>query len=173
MCTDQHDDDVDAIQICRISESVDLFATIDIALTAEACIISHSVELFTHIETARSQDAVDDAFIKTPELQDINRLFAQIDFEHQQLRKINDPEASICENITGILDTPLPGVECWKTKTRINCKTQRKTKRITARGFVGPSLCGVQNKILKQKQILAGLFDNMSRRSFNQNNNHY
>ena len=90
VCTDRHDDhDNDAIQNCRISGSVEPFA---------------------NIEAARPHDAVDDAFIKTPELQDINRLFAHIDFEHQRLRKINDLETSICEHVIGILDTPLPGV---------------------------------------------------------------
>ena len=63
MCTDQHDDDVDAIQCCRISESVELVANIDIALTIETYRMSESVEVFTNVETARPQYAVDDAFM--------------------------------------------------------------------------------------------------------------
>ena len=70
---------------------------------------------------------MDDAFIKTPELQEFNRLFAHIDFEHHTLKKINGPETPICENVTRILDTPLPGVEFWRTKIRINCELHRKT----------------------------------------------
>ena len=107
MCTERHDDYNDATQNCRMSGSV---------------------KLFTNIETARPQYAVDDAFIKTQELQTFNKPFAQIDFEHQQLRNINAPETSICEHVIGILHTPLPGVEFWKTKTRINCKQHRKTE---------------------------------------------
>ena len=69
VCTDRHDDDdVDAIQNCRISGSVELFANIDITSKTETYIMSESVELFTN-KTAKPQDAVDDAFIKTPELQ--------------------------------------------------------------------------------------------------------
>ena len=127
VCTDRHDDDDnDATQDCRMSGSVELFANVDITSKIETYRTSDSVELFATIEAARPQDAVDDAFIKTPELQDINRLFAQIDFEHQQLRKINGPETSICESVTRILDTPLPGVEFWKTKFRINDGEHRK-----------------------------------------------
>ena len=99
MCIYRHDDDNDATQDCRISGSVELFANIDIRSKTESYSMSESVELLTNIETARPQNTVDDAFIKTPELQEINRLLAPMDFEHQQLRKINDPETSICENV--------------------------------------------------------------------------
>ena len=93
-----------------MSGSVELFTNIVITSKIETYIMSEPVELFTHIETARPQDAVDDAFIKTPELQYINRLFAHIEFEQPTLKNINDPETSICETVIGILDTPLPGV---------------------------------------------------------------
>ena len=69
MCTDRHDDDVDAIQNCRMSGYVELFAHIDITSKTETYIMSEHVELFTNHETAMPQYAVDDAFIKTPELQ--------------------------------------------------------------------------------------------------------
>ena len=104
-----------------MSGSVELFTNINITSKTETYRRSTPVEQFTKIETARPQDAVDDAFIKTPDLQEFNGLFAQIDFEHQELMEINDPETSICENVKKILDTPLPGVEFWRTKTRINC----------------------------------------------------
>ena len=131
MCTDRHDDDDnDATQNCRMSGSVELFTNIDITSKTETYRMSDSVELFTHIETARPQDALDDAFIKTPDLQSINRPFAQIDFEHQQLRNINGPETSICESVTRILDTSLPGVKFWRTKARINCKIHRPDENI-------------------------------------------
>ena len=88
MCTDRHDDDDrDATQKCRMQIAVEPFTHIDSTSKTETYIMSESVELFIHIETARPQDAVDDAFIKTPELHEINRLFAHIDFEHQKLKE--------------------------------------------------------------------------------------
>ena len=51
-----------------MSGYVALFAKIDITSKTETYIMSESVELFTNVETARPQDAVDDAFIKTPEI---------------------------------------------------------------------------------------------------------
>ena len=106
--------------------------------------MSEFVALHLHIDTTRPQDAVDEAFIKTPELQDINGLFAQNDFEHQHLRKTNDPETSICEHVIGVLGTPLPGVELWKTKFRIDYGEHRKTATET------------NNQICR---AIAGLFD--------------
>ena len=85
--------------------SVELFANIDITAKTATCIVSESVELFTNIATARPQEEVKDAFIQTPDLQEFNKLFAQIALEHQTLRNINGPETSICENVTEILDT--------------------------------------------------------------------
>ena len=114
-----------------MSGSVELFANIDITSKTETCRMSESVELFTNIVTARPQDEVNEAFIKTPDLQEFNGLFAQIDFEHQKLMEINGPETSICENVIKILDTPLPGVEFWKTKIRINREMHRKTAATT------------------------------------------
>ena len=52
-----------------MSGSVEPFTHIDITSKTETYIMSESVELFTNIETARPRDAMDDAFIKTPELQ--------------------------------------------------------------------------------------------------------
>ena len=86
MCTDRHDDDVDATQNCRVSGSVELLTNIDITSKIETYIMSESVELFTILEAARLQDAVGDAFIKTPELQENKRLFPHIDFEHQHFK---------------------------------------------------------------------------------------
>ena len=110
VCTDRHDDDVDAIQNCRMSGSVELFANIDITSKTETCRMSESVELFTNMVPARPQDEGEEAFIQTPDLQEFNGRFAQIALGHQQIRNINGPETSICENVTKILDTPLPGV---------------------------------------------------------------
>ena len=70
MCTERHvHNENDANQNCRISGSVELFANIDITSKTETCRMSESVEMFTNIATARPQDEVEDAFIKTPDLQ--------------------------------------------------------------------------------------------------------
>ena len=90
MCTYQHDDDVDAIQICRISEFVERFTNIDIALTIETCARSGYVELSTDIEAPMPQYPLGDAVIKTPALQDINILLCNIDFEHHVFNENDD-----------------------------------------------------------------------------------
>ena len=51
MCTDRHeDDDVDAIQNCRMSGSVERFTTIDITSKTETYIMSESVEQCAQID---------------------------------------------------------------------------------------------------------------------------
>ena len=50
VCTDRHeDDDVDAIQNCRMTGSVELFTNIDITSKTETYIMSESVELCAQI----------------------------------------------------------------------------------------------------------------------------
>ena len=51
MCTDRHeDDDVDAIQNCRMSGSVELFTNMDITSKIETYRMSEDVELCAHID---------------------------------------------------------------------------------------------------------------------------
>ena len=78
------------------------------------------MNLLLQIDAGRPRGPVDDAFIKTPDVQDFKKVFAQIGFEHQKLKKNYDLETSLYENVKRIPDTPLPGVEFWKAKTRIN-----------------------------------------------------
>ena len=132
MCTERHgddDDDDDAVQYCRMTTPVEPFTIMDITSKTETYIMSESVDPFTHIDTAMPQVAAEAAFVKTPELHQLNRLFAHIDFEHQQLRNVNDLETSMCEHVIGILGTPLSGVEFWKTKSRINYGEHRNIKK--------------------------------------------
>ena len=68
---------------------------------------------------------MEDAFVKTPDLQYVNGLFAQIDFEHQQLKPIDGPETSTCGHVTEILNTPMPGVEFGMKKTMNNYKMHK------------------------------------------------
>ena len=99
-----------------------------------------SVNLFTHIVSAGPQHAMEDCFIKTPDLQHINGLFAHIDVEHQELKNINDPETSIREHAIRILDTPLPGVEFWRTRTMLVRNVQGKRSNHKGICFAGSSL---------------------------------
>ena len=78
MCTDRHDDDNDAAQNCRMSGSVEQFTNIDIASKAETYRASPFVRWCAISDRARPQDAVDDACIKTPELQQYQQAFAHM-----------------------------------------------------------------------------------------------
>ena len=130
MCTYRHDDDdVDATQNCRMSGSVEQFTNIDITSMTETYRMSESVELITNIGTARPQCAVEDVFTKTPDLQYINRLFAQIDILHQKLIKIWSRDTLICERVLGNLTPTPPGGEFWMVKIRIDYAGHRKMKK--------------------------------------------
>ena len=74
MCTDRHDDDTDAIQKCRISESVELLTKVDITPKTETDTLPDSGIRLANLDAARPQYAVDDAFIKTPVLHEIIEL---------------------------------------------------------------------------------------------------
>ena len=118
VCTYAYDDaDIEATDNCRMSGSVKMFTHIDIASQTETYIRSESVILSTDIDTAAPQDAVDHAFIKTPELQSCNTLFAQIDILHQQLINIWSPDTLVCEQILRNL-TPTPGNEFRRTNIK-------------------------------------------------------
>ena len=56
-------------QKCRMSESIELYTQIDNASKTLRCRMSESIELLSQIDTARTQDPVDDAFMKTPKMQ--------------------------------------------------------------------------------------------------------
>ena len=64
---------------CRMSESIELYAQIDIASKYRNCRMSESIEQLTQIDATRGQEPLEDAFKETPLLQEFNRLFAQID----------------------------------------------------------------------------------------------
>ena len=53
-----------------------------------------------------------------PELQESQRLFAQIDILHQKLIKIRSRDILICERVLGKWTPTFPGVEFWKSKIR-------------------------------------------------------
>ena len=56
-------------QKCRMSESIELYTQIDNASKTLRCRMSESIELLSQIDAARTQDPVDDAFMKTPKMQ--------------------------------------------------------------------------------------------------------
>ena len=66
-----------------------------------------------------------------PKIQEINRLFSQMDILHQKLIKFWSRDTLICERVLGILTPTLPGVEFWKTKIRFHPAGHRKTTPAT------------------------------------------
>ena len=76
-----------------------------------------------------------------PELQELHRLFAQIDILHQKLIKFRSRDTLICERILGIL-TPTPqGVKFGGQKTDSRLQSIIKNKKqqgvnLPARHFV-------------------------------------
>ena len=62
-----------------------------------------------------------------PELQEINRLFAQIDILHQQLIKFWSRDTLICERVLGKWTPTRPGVKFWMTKIRFYPAGHKKT----------------------------------------------
>ena len=57
-----------------MSESIEQLAQIDCESKNKQCRMSESIEQLSQIDTARTQDPVDDAFMKTPKMQEFNRL---------------------------------------------------------------------------------------------------
>ena len=64
-----------------------------------------------------------------PELQDFQRLFAQIVILQQKLIKFWSRDPLICNNVLGSGSTTPPGVEFWRTKIRCYCAGHRKTRQ--------------------------------------------
>ena len=94
-----------------------------------------------------------------PKMEEINRLFAQMDILQQKLIKIWSRDTLICDNVLGSGSPTPPGVEFWRIKIRFYPPGHRKNEKRTTIRFAGASLCGVKMKILKKVRILAGLFD--------------
>ena len=66
-----------------------------------------------------------------PKMEEINRLFAQMDILQQKLIKICSRDTLICENVLGKWTPTPPGVEFWRTKIRIYCARHRKKATAT------------------------------------------
>ena len=62
-----------------------------------------------------------------PELQEFNRLFAQMDILQQKLIQIWSRDNLICENVLGSGSPTPPGVEFWRAKIRFYPAGHRKT----------------------------------------------
>ncbi len=87
-----------------------------------------------------------------PELQEFNRLFAQMDILHQKLIKFWSRDTLICERVLGNLTPTPPGVEFWRTKITFypaGHKKKRAQQQLTR--FAGSSLHGVKMKFLKNQ----------------------
>ena len=63
------------------------------------------------------------------ELQEFNRLFAQIDILHQKLIKFWSRDTLICESVLGKWTPTPPGVEFWMTKIRLYPAGHKKMKK--------------------------------------------
>ena len=96
------------------------------------------------------------------ELQELNRLFAQMDILHQKLINFWSRDTLICARVLGNLTPTPPGVAFRRTKIRFYCAGYRKTSQqqknpnrraITLRG---------ETKGLKKVRILVGLFDRIA-----------
>ena len=94
-----------------------------------------------------------------PELQEFQRLFAQMDILKEKLIKFWSRDTLICDNVLGSGSPTPPGVEFWRIQIRFQRPGHRKNEKRTTTGFAGASLCGVEMQILKQVRILTGLFD--------------
>ena len=66
-----------------------------------------------------------------PKMEEINRLFAQMDILQQKLIKICSRDTLICENVLGKWTPTPPGVEFWRTKIKFYCAGHRKTSTAT------------------------------------------
>ena len=75
-----------------------------------------------------------------PELQEFQRLFAQIDIWQQKLIKIWPRDTLICENVLGSGSPTPPGVEFWRIKIRFypagHKKMQKQQADLPGRHFV-------------------------------------
>ena len=94
-----------------------------------------------------------------PELQEINRLFAQMDIWQQKLIKIWSRDILICENVLGGGSPTPPGVEIWRIKIRFYPPGHKKNEKRTTTPDAGPSFYYVKMQIQKIIRILDGLFD--------------
>ena len=79
-----------------------------------------------------------------PDLQEFQRLLAQMDILQQKLINIWSRDTLICERVLGNLTPTPPGVEFWRTKIKFNCAGHRKNEKTTRAGVAGSSLCGVK-----------------------------
>ena len=66
-----------------------------------------------------------------PELQEFNKLFAQMDILHQKLIKFWSRDTLICERVWGILTPTPPGVQFWRTKIKFYPAGLKKTATAT------------------------------------------
>ena len=82
------------------------------------------------------------------ELQEFNRLFAQIDILHQKLTEFWSRDTLICEGVLGNLTPTPPGVEFWRTNMRFYCAGHRKTRQQQ-----NVSICRVTISLCEMKDL--------------------
>ena len=89
-----------------------------------------------------------------PELQEFNKLFAQMGILQQHLIKLWSRDTLICENVLGSGSPTPPGVEFWRTKIKFYPASHKQAAQQQLTGFAGPSLRGVKMKCLKKKTCI-------------------
>ena len=94
-----------------------------------------------------------------PELQEFNRLFAQMDILQQKLIKFWSRDTLICDNVLGSGSPTPPGVGFWRTKSRFYPAGHKKNEPTTTGPDAGPSFYYVKMQSQKKVRILDGLFD--------------
>ena len=87
-----------------------------------------------------------------PKMEEINRLFAQMDILQQKLIKICSRDTLICESFLGSGTPTPPGVEFRRTKIRFYPAGHKKMEKQQWARFAGASLYGVGMKFLKKSK---------------------
>ena len=97
-----------------------------------------------------------------PELQEFQRLFAQMDILQQKLIKFWSRDTLICDNVLGSGSPTPPGVEFWRIKIRFYPAGHRKTCQAQKNRFCRVITLRGKTKGLKKVRILNGLFDKIA-----------
>ena len=85
-----------------------------------------------------------------PELQEFNRLVAQMDILQQKVFKIWSRDILICENVLGSGSTTPPGVEFWRTKIRFYPAGHKKKSAATTKSICRPITLWCENEAFEK-----------------------
>ena len=90
-----------------------------------------------------------------PKMEEINRLFAQMDILQQKLIKFWSRDTLICDNVLGSCSPTPPGVEFWRIKKKDSTLQAIGKRSNNTRGrFAGSLRCEAKLKVSKKVRIL-------------------